>query len=358
MDHNLTPRPPQIEGEGSLKGLYHQASRYISPLINQYCAVINLDPQHRLNRLLFSEGGLTSLGKKVLKSAYAITLEKLAAEFPTNQAMEEVFASATTVKVISLLVEANIEIMANQEIERERSGYDSLMKGFIQKNNTSGLYGRVTQQILQNARETGNPLSLVFLDLDNFKGVNNYGQQVGDAALTHLADIIKSNIRDKVTCIRWGGEEIVLLFEDCDELGACEAGIRINQALNQNPLYLLANVKDPSKQEVGAFSQLEEVRYLELLPLAIAQEQRRATETTIIDPRNPELERKVRLLKIPLSASIGVVAVFPDDFDAIEKAFNEANSLERAAKENGRNQLWFFNKTGQMQQYKPEQSAK
>ncbi|MCC7432566.1 GGDEF domain-containing protein, partial [Candidatus Peregrinibacteria bacterium] len=318
MDHNLTPRPPQIEGEGSLKNIYHHASRYISPLINQYCAVIKLDPEHRLNRLFFFEGGLTLLGKKILKAAYTLTLERLAAEFTTNQAMEEVFANDTTIKVISLLVEANIEIVANQEIERERSGYDNLMKGFIQKNNTSGLYARVIQQILQNSRETGRPLSLVFLDLDNFKGVNNYGQQVGDATLTHLAEVIKANMRDKTTCIRWGGEEIVLLFEDCDELDACETGIRINQALNENPLYLLANVKDHNKQEVGTFSQLDELRYQELLPLAISQQQRRATETTIIDPRNPELERKVRLLKIPLSASIGVVAVNANDPAAID----------------------------------------
>lgn len=358
MDQNLTPRPPQVEGEGSLKGHYNLASRYISPLINQYCAVVKLDPENRLNRLFFFEGGLTILGKKILKAAYALTLEKIASEFPTYQAMEELFASSNSLKVIKLLVEANIEIISNQEIEREKSGYDSLMKGFIQKNNTSGLYSRVIQQILQNARETRQPLSLVFLDLDNFKGVNNYGQQVGDATLTHLAEVIKANMRDKATCIRWGGEEIVLLFEDCDEQAACEAGLRINQALNQNPLYLLANVKDPNKQEVGAFSQLEEIRYQELLPLAIAQLERRATETTIIDPRNPELERKVRLLKIPLSASIGVVSVNANDPAAIDNAFNDANSLERAAKENGRNQLWFFNEAGKMQEYKLEQSAK
>jgi len=59
----------------------------------------------------------------------------------------------------------------------------------------------------------GNPLSLVVLDLDNFKQVNDtYGHEMGDQVLSRLASIIRESLRSSDEACRYGGEEFVILM--------------------------------------------------------------------------------------------------------------------------------------------------
>lgn len=61
------------------------------------------------------------------------------------------------------------------------------------------------------------PLSLVFIDIDNLKYVNdNCGHNEGDEYLKIVAQVIKSNIRKTDTVFRFGGDEFVLIFPFCD----------------------------------------------------------------------------------------------------------------------------------------------
>lgn len=350
MELETTPKPPALEtGQANLESLKHQfANKLLSPLVNRRYAEVKLEATGTLHRLLFANGVLTVIGKKILKAAFQKTLEDITARFPTFQAFSSLMENPLAIDMIDLLMRAHLDAIAGQEALREQSGYDGLMNGFIQKNNTSGLYQRVIHQILQRTRENNQNLSLALIDIDNFKGVNNYGQHVGDAALTHIATIIIANSRAQTTFIRWGGEEIVLIFENCSPADAAEAVSRINLALNQHPLYLIADLKEAGRQEVGAIYQLEKSRYEELKSLGIEQIERRATETTLVDPRGNSVDKKVRLLGIPLSASIGVSSVKSTEPAAIDEAVVEANSLERFAKENGRNQVWYQSSSGQM----------
>ncbi|WP_245600569.1 diguanylate cyclase [Sulfurospirillum arcachonense] len=58
-----------------------------------------------------------------------------------------------------------------------------------------------------------NPLTLLIIDIDNFKKVNDtYGHDVGDAVLKEFAKIIFSNVREFDVFARWGGEEFILLL--------------------------------------------------------------------------------------------------------------------------------------------------
>ncbi len=57
------------------------------------------------------------------------------------------------------------------------------------------------------------PLSLVLLDIDNMKLINDqYGHLTGDAMICELVQILCDNLRKNDTCIRWGGDEFVLLL--------------------------------------------------------------------------------------------------------------------------------------------------
>lgn len=63
------------------------------------------------------------------------------------------------------------------------------------------------------ARRNGYPLSLVFIDLDNFKQINDsLGHEAGDMALVRIAQAWRTSLRDSDVVVRWGGDEFVLLL--------------------------------------------------------------------------------------------------------------------------------------------------
>ncbi len=67
--------------------------------------------------------------------------------------------------------------------------------------------------LLALARRYQQTVSVVMLDLDLFKKVNDrYGHPVGDQALATLARVLKRNVRDEDLVVRWGGEEFVLIL--------------------------------------------------------------------------------------------------------------------------------------------------
>lgn len=70
---------------------------------------------------------------------------------------------------------------------------------------------RMVQEHVRNRRN----LSLLMLDIDDFKFVNdNYGHQVGDEVLHRLGEIIIGSIRSKDFAARYGGEEVAIIFPE------------------------------------------------------------------------------------------------------------------------------------------------
>jgi diguanylate cyclase (GGDEF)-like protein len=73
----------------------------------------------------------------------------------------------------------------------------------------------IIHQEIDRAKRYEIPLSLIMLDLDDFKSVNDtYGHLVGDDVLRTVASIIKSNIRASDSAGRWGGEEFMILVPE------------------------------------------------------------------------------------------------------------------------------------------------
>ncbi|SDN19020.1 histidine kinase N-terminal 7TM domain-containing diguanylate cyclase [Acetanaerobacterium elongatum] len=84
----------------------------------------------------------------------------------------------------------------------------------------TGVYNRryfveLSQKELEKAKRHHRPLSMMIMDLDFFKQVNDrYGHQAGDAVLQKLADICRGSIRSADILGRYGGEEFVILLPD------------------------------------------------------------------------------------------------------------------------------------------------
>ena len=81
------------------------------------------------------------------------------------------------------------------------------------------------------------PLSLVMLDIDKFKSINDkLGHLAGDAALKHLAAKLRAVVRSADQAFRYGGEEFGLLLEKCDRAGAAQVYDRLRRSLHAAPL--------------------------------------------------------------------------------------------------------------------------
>ena len=86
----------------------------------------------------------------------------------------------------------------------------------------TGLYNRkyleeVTNIITAQSKRTGLKYGVLMLDIDHFKLVNDtYGHDVGDNVIRILAQTLKEKTRNSDICIRYGGEEFVILLYNCD----------------------------------------------------------------------------------------------------------------------------------------------
>lgn len=94
-------------------------------------------------------------------------------------------------------------------------------------NNRRALEWELPRQI-QNARTRSLPLSLVMLDVDYFKSINDtYGHLVGDHMLKLLSARLRHNLRFYDTPFRYGGEEFVIILSNTDSQEAPTVGQRI-----------------------------------------------------------------------------------------------------------------------------------
>ncbi len=77
-------------------------------------------------------------------------------------------------------------------------------------------------------------LSLILLDLDDFKLVNDrFGHDVGDRVLVHLAGVLQKSIREIDTLARYGGEEFVILLPETNIKSATIIAERIRKVVNE-----------------------------------------------------------------------------------------------------------------------------
>ncbi|GMX61931.1 sensor domain-containing diguanylate cyclase [Paenibacillus elgii] len=73
---------------------------------------------------------------------------------------------------------------------------------------------RTMDEVTHEWAENGTPFSIIILDIDYFKGVNDtYGHTIGDEVLKFLADEMRTVSREVDMCCRFGGEEFVLLLQ-------------------------------------------------------------------------------------------------------------------------------------------------
>jgi diguanylate cyclase (GGDEF)-like protein len=94
----------------------------------------------------------------------------------------------------------------------------------------------VLRREAKRASRSGRPLSLVFLDLDGFKSINDsHGHLFGSRALVEAAAVVRSSARETDVAARFGGDEFAVVLPDTGGEGAFAVAERVRQRLAEHP---------------------------------------------------------------------------------------------------------------------------
>jgi two-component system cell cycle response regulator len=96
------------------------------------------------------------------------------------------------------------------------------------------VFERKLRETLRNAMKNGTSLSLLMLDIDHFKLINDtWGHDVGDLVLREFTKLCDSNLRATDVLARIGGEEFAILLPETDRKMAAVIGERIRTAIEE-----------------------------------------------------------------------------------------------------------------------------
>lgn len=86
---------------------------------------------------------------------------------------------------------------------------------------------------ISQAQRYGEPLSLLIIDIDQFKAINDtYGHQMGDLVITELARLLKASLRKVDLLARWGGDEFVVLLSHTSAKQACQWAEQMRRSIS------------------------------------------------------------------------------------------------------------------------------
>ena len=103
---------------------------------------------------------------------------------------------------------------------------------------------RIEEEI-ERARRYGSDFSVVMMDVDDFKALNDtHGHQVGDRVLRAVAAIVRANMRGVDTAARYGGEEIALILPRTEMVSALNQAERIRAAIAEHRVVVEPSAED------------------------------------------------------------------------------------------------------------------
>lgn len=134
--------------------------------------------------------------------------------------------------VLGAVVAGPLE-MAWQFVEVDRRARTDALTGLYNRMH----FGEQLTRILAEADRYNHPVSLVLMDIDHFKKVNDtWGHEAGDTVLKHVARVLQDGVRAVDICVRYGGEEIAMLLSQTDSAHAVEVAERLRIRIAGTPI--------------------------------------------------------------------------------------------------------------------------
>jgi diguanylate cyclase (GGDEF)-like protein len=133
--------------------------------------------------------------------------------------------------------ENNVVLLGSLELQRQ-------YRNKAETDALTGLHNRawfeeVFPKQLELCERTGQHASLLMVDIDHFKKVNDqYGHSYGDEVLRHMGSLLRRNLRSTDLCARYGGEEIIVLMPGTEMLQGQLTADRLRESIANTPLRL------------------------------------------------------------------------------------------------------------------------
>jgi len=129
------------------------------------------------------------------------------------------------------------ELLARVRVGSRVVQYQQHLEYQTQVDSLTGLYNRrafekKVHEEFERSKRYHSPLSLLILDIDNFKTINDtYGHHGGDAALVKISETFREKTRQSDFPARYGGEEFVLILPETDEENAILVAGKVHDAI-------------------------------------------------------------------------------------------------------------------------------
>jgi diguanylate cyclase (GGDEF)-like protein/PAS domain S-box-containing protein len=150
----------------------------------------------------------------------------------------------------------DVHITPNRDERGEITGYTAIDQDITDKKKIeeisitdalTGLYNRryldmMLAQFAQSYDRYQIPFSVIMMDLDNFKSVNDiYGHQMGDEVLQTIAEILKQHSRNTDVVGRWGGEEFMVLLPNLDVKAALNTAEKFRSEIERHSFHTVGH---------------------------------------------------------------------------------------------------------------------
>jgi two-component system, cell cycle response regulator len=229
---------------------YHQEGFYPGDLEREPArlqAVLGMIPDMKKKNIRgYKSLGLAFPGEHAVSGkelCCRLPFAKGAVTFVTDSDLNQAFSSSFLDRILEIFA---IALQNAREFGRvkEQSMRDSL----------TGLFNRrVLDELLEleECKRRADPLSLLVIDLDNFKSINDtHGHPAGDLVLQTVAKVLRDNSRGSDLVVRNGGEEFAVLLPTASATVALEVGERMRKGL-ENVLVTYNNCEIPITGSVG-----------------------------------------------------------------------------------------------------------
>ena len=150
---------------------------------------------------------------------------------PSDHAPRDLSAEVARLQEEIVAIEEQLAVKTN---ELEQLAYYDVLTGLY---NRRSILEKLNEW-LRHVRRYKGALSVVMLDIDYFKQVNDvHGHRVGDSVLADLAEFMRRSVRQTDLVGRYGGEEFLIILPRTDAAGAATMAGRVCEALRGAPLH-------------------------------------------------------------------------------------------------------------------------